>query len=131
MVVARPEGWNGVTRSCDLPAAHPVSRHGHTPHASYATKRPGTAGQNHINKLHGIMKKRYSRRGRAQRPIRCSVNPFDGLSNVSMNWCTSNHHLKMLLCGASKVKPWFPESIMNPKKAQFPSYMKKTQDWDS
>ena len=45
-----PDQRNGVTRSGDNPATQQVSRNCHPPQTSYATKRPGTGGNQILKK---------------------------------------------------------------------------------
>ena len=45
LINARPTEWRDTFGH--MPATQLVSRHCNPPHASYATKRPGTAGQTH------------------------------------------------------------------------------------
>ena len=69
------------------------------PHASYATKRPGTARQ-----INGIVISRNIASWSGLKPISISVNPFDGFQswvNYVRNSSKSPDHA---LCGALLVK---------------------------
>ena len=77
-----PDQRNGVTRSGDMQATHPVSMHCHPPHASYATQRPGTAGQQTKNwNLHSHDAMRFTRK--AQGPSAFGLDSWQlSISNL-------------------------------------------------
>ena len=87
-----PDQRNGVTRSGDMPATHLVSRHCHPPHASYATKRPGTAGKIQSSNGTAALSWKYAVWLEGSRP--CNIR-FRLVTAVSLttNWCTSEPHL--------------------------------------
>ena len=82
---ARPTEWRDTFGH--MPATQLVSRHCNPPHASYATKRPGTAGQNTCREQPSIMTYAVSLKG----PRPCSIRfRLVTAFNFPTNECTSD-----------------------------------------